>query len=82
LIGKDVGDSTGADSSLLPGPQQACFPASLAGIRLQAFLGLVLVLGYWQSAGKHTDHHTAPINPIYGLHESLVMLEEERLENA
>lgn len=27
-------------------------------------------------------HHTAPINPLYGLHESLVMLQEEGLENA
>jgi alanine-glyoxylate transaminase/serine-glyoxylate transaminase/serine-pyruvate transaminase len=46
------------------------------------FLDLNLVLGYWQSAGKRTYHHTAPINPMYGLHESLVMLEEEGLENA
>jgi alanine-glyoxylate transaminase/serine-glyoxylate transaminase/serine-pyruvate transaminase len=40
------------------------------------------VLGYWQSAGKRTYHHTAPINPMYGLHEALVILEEEGLENA
>ena len=46
------------------------------------FLDLNLVLGYWQSAGKRTYHHTAPVNPMYGLHESLVMLEEEGLENA
>ncbi len=46
------------------------------------FLDLNLVLGYWQSAAKRTYHHTAPINPMYGLHESLVMLEEEGLENA
>lgn len=46
------------------------------------FLDLSLVLGYWQSAGKRTYHHTAPINPMYGLHEALVMLEEEGLENA
>ncbi|AAZ98462.1 alanine-glyoxylate transaminase [Thiobacillus denitrificans ATCC 25259] len=46
------------------------------------FLDLNLVLGYWQSAGKRTYHHTAPINPMYGLHESLVMLEEEGLENS
>ena len=46
------------------------------------FLDLTLVLGYWQSAGKRTYHHTAPINPMYGLHEALVMLEEEGLENA
>ncbi|MFN3751037.1 MAG: pyridoxal-phosphate-dependent aminotransferase family protein [Thiobacillus sp.] len=46
------------------------------------FLDLNLVLGYWQSAGRRTYHHTAPINPMYGLHESLVILEEEGLENA
>jgi alanine-glyoxylate transaminase/serine-glyoxylate transaminase/serine-pyruvate transaminase len=46
------------------------------------FLDLNLVLGYWQSAAKRTYHHTAPVNPMYGLHESLVMLEEEGLENA
>jgi alanine-glyoxylate transaminase/serine-glyoxylate transaminase/serine-pyruvate transaminase len=46
------------------------------------FLDLNLVLGYWQSAGKRTYHHTAPINPLYGLHESLVILAEEGLENA
>lgn len=46
------------------------------------FLDLTLMLGYWQSAGKRTYHHTAPINPMYGLHEALVILEEEGLENA
>jgi alanine-glyoxylate transaminase/serine-glyoxylate transaminase/serine-pyruvate transaminase len=46
------------------------------------FLDLNLVLGYWQSAGKRTYHHTAPINPLYGLHEALVILAEEGLENA
>ncbi len=46
------------------------------------FLDLNLVLGYWQSAGKRTYHHTAPINPMYGLHEALVMLCEEGLEQA
>ncbi|MCO5763730.1 MAG: alanine--glyoxylate aminotransferase family protein, partial [Chromatiaceae bacterium] len=27
-------------------------------------------------------HHTAPINPLYGLHEALVILAEEGIENA
>ena len=44
------------------------------------FMDLSLVLGYW-SAAKRTYHHTAPINALYGLHESLVMLQEEGLEN-
>jgi alanine-glyoxylate transaminase/serine-glyoxylate transaminase/serine-pyruvate transaminase len=46
------------------------------------FLDLNLVLGYWQAEGKRTYHHTAPINTLYGLHESLVILAEEGLENA
>ena len=45
------------------------------------FMDLSLVLGYW-TAAKRTYHHTAPINALYGLHESLVMLQEEGLENA
>ncbi len=45
------------------------------------FMDLNLVLGYWSSA-KRTYHHTAPINALYGLHESLVMLKDEGLENS
>lgn len=45
------------------------------------FMDLNLVLGYWNAA-KRTYHHTAPINALYGLHESLVILQEEGLENA
>ncbi|MBS0347478.1 MAG: alanine--glyoxylate aminotransferase family protein [Proteobacteria bacterium] len=43
------------------------------------FQDLSLVLGYWSGA-KRTYHHTAPVNPLYGLHESLVLLAEEGLE--
>lgn len=46
------------------------------------FMDLNLVLGYWSGEGKRTYHHTAPINPLYGLHEALVMVAEEGLENA
>lgn len=46
------------------------------------FLDLNLVMGYWGSGAKRAYHHTAPINALYGLHESLVILEEEGLENA
>jgi alanine-glyoxylate transaminase/serine-glyoxylate transaminase/serine-pyruvate transaminase len=46
------------------------------------FLDLNLVLGYWGSEGKRTYHHTAPVNTLYGLHESLVMLAEEGIENS
>lgn len=45
------------------------------------FQDLGLVLGYWSGA-KRTYHHTAPVNPLYGLHEALVMLAEEGLEAA
>lgn len=44
------------------------------------FQDLSLVLGYWSGA-KRTYHHTAPVNPLYGLHESLVLVAEEGLEN-
>lgn len=47
------------------------------------FLDLNLVMGYWGSGqAKRAYHHTAPINALYGLHEALVMLGEEGLENA
>ena len=46
------------------------------------FLDLNLVMGYWGGEGKRAYHHTAPINALYGLHESLVILQDEGLENA
>ena len=46
------------------------------------FLDLNLVMGYWGGGAKRAYHHTAPINNLYGLHESLVMLQEEGIENA
>ena len=46
------------------------------------FLDLNLVMGYWGAATKRTYHHTAPINPLYGLHEALVMLNQEGLQQA
>jgi alanine-glyoxylate transaminase / serine-glyoxylate transaminase / serine-pyruvate transaminase len=46
------------------------------------FMDLNLVLGYWSGEGKRTYHHTAPINPLYGLHEALVILAEEGIEKA
>jgi len=46
------------------------------------FLDLNLVLGYWGSNAKRTYHHTAPINALYALHEALLILKEEGLENA
>ena len=46
------------------------------------FLDLNLVMAYWGGEGARVYHHTAPVNALYGLHESLVMLEEEGLENS
>ncbi len=46
------------------------------------FLDLSLVMAYWQGDGARTYHHTAPVNAMYGLHESLLMLHEEGLQNA
>ena len=46
------------------------------------FLDLTLVMGYWGAGAKRTYHHTAPVNALYGLHEALVMLQEEGLENS
>lgn len=39
-------------------------------------------MGYWSGEGKRSYHHTAPVNSIYALHESLVLLQQEGLENA
>ena len=45
------------------------------------FLDLNLVMGYWGKGAKRAYHHTAPVNTLYGLHESLVMLTEDGLES-
>jgi len=46
------------------------------------FMDLNLVLGYWGGGGKRAYHHTAPINTLYALHEALVILLEEGVENS
>jgi alanine-glyoxylate transaminase/serine-glyoxylate transaminase/serine-pyruvate transaminase len=52
------------------------------------FLDMDLVMGYWGRGGedgkaaKRAYHHTAPVNSIYALHESLLILHQEGLENA
>ena len=40
-------------------------------------LDVSLLMSYWGGEGGRTYHHTAPINALYGLHESLVALFEE-----
>ena len=49
------------------------------------FLDMNLIVGYWGSGnggGKRAYHHTAPVNSLYALHESLRLLHAEGLENA
>ena len=45
------------------------------------FMDMNLLLGYW-SAGTRTYHHTAPTNSLFALHEALLLIREEGLENA
>lgn len=46
------------------------------------FLDKKLVMGYWGGEGKRAYHHTAPVNSLYALHEALVILQDEGVENA
>lgn len=46
------------------------------------FLDMQLVMGYWGGESKRAYHHTAPVNALYALHETLVILHEEGLEAA
>lgn len=46
------------------------------------FMDLSLVMAYWGGGGKRAYHHTAPVNALYGLHESLLILREEGIEHS
>lgn len=46
------------------------------------FLDMNLVMDYWGGGSKRSYHHTAPVNALYGLHEALLILREEGLQNA
>lgn len=46
------------------------------------FSDLNLLLSYWNGPGKRAYHHTAPSNQFYGLHEALILLKEEGIENS
>jgi alanine-glyoxylate transaminase/serine-glyoxylate transaminase/serine-pyruvate transaminase len=53
------------------------------GERVQSwFLDMDLVMGSWGEGAQRAYHHTAPINALYGLHEALVILQEEGLGHA
>ncbi|MFT4518595.1 MAG: alanine-glyoxylate transaminase/serine-glyoxylate transaminase/serine-pyruvate transaminase [Halioglobus sp.] len=73
--------------SCIPGISPVTFSASSVE-RINArklpvqswFLDMQLVMAYWGGGSKRAYHHTAPVNDLYALHESLIMLEEEGLE--
>lgn len=44
------------------------------------FLDMNLVIGYWGQGAQRAYHHTAPVNALYALHESLTLLKDEGLE--
>ena len=44
------------------------------------FMDLNLILNYWGHTVR-TYHHTAPINGLFALHEALLLLKEEGIEN-
>jgi len=46
------------------------------------FLDMNLVMGYWGSGSKRAYHHTAPVNAMYALHEALLILKQEGLQQA
>ncbi|MFK7863062.1 MAG: alanine--glyoxylate aminotransferase family protein [Pseudohongiellaceae bacterium] len=75
--------------SCVPGLSPVSFSAEAAEVIKQRtqlvqswFLDLNLVMGYWGGASKRAYHHTAPVNSLYALHESLVIVQEEGLENS
>ncbi len=46
------------------------------------FLDMNLVMNYWGNGqAKRAYHHTAPINALYAMHEALLMVREEGLDN-
>jgi alanine-glyoxylate transaminase/serine-glyoxylate transaminase/serine-pyruvate transaminase len=75
--------------SCIPGLSPVSFSPRAADVvknrktRVQSwFLDLNLVMGYWGTDGKRSYHHTAPVNSLYALHESLVILKEEGLNQS
>lgn len=45
------------------------------------FMDLNLILNYWGNTTR-TYHHTAPINGLFALHESLLLLQDEGIEKS
>ncbi len=79
--------------SCVPGISPVTFsPKAVAAIKARKqkvqswFLDMELIMGYWGNGSgtktKRAYHHTAPVNAMYALHESLLMLEQEGLQQA
>lgn len=79
--------------SCVPGLSPVSFsPAAVEKIKARKtpvqswFLDQTLVMGYWSgtadNSAKRSYHHTAPVNALYALHESLRLLANEGLESA
>lgn len=75
--------------SCVPGLSPVSFsPAAVAVIKARTvpvqswFLDQSLVMAYWSGGAKRSYHHTAPVNALYALHESLRLLAAEGLEQA
>ncbi|GGI87556.1 serine--pyruvate aminotransferase [Shewanella hanedai] len=79
--------------SCVPGLSPVSFsPAAVAKLKSRKtpvqswFLDQTLVMGYWSgtadNSAKRSYHHTAPVNALYALHESLRLLANEGLESA
>lgn len=75
--------------SCVPGLSPVSFSDRAADVirnrkhRVQSwFLDLNLVMAYWGSGEQRSYHHTAPVNSLYALHEALVLLKEEGLEQS
>lgn len=45
------------------------------------FMDINLILNYWGNTTR-TYHHTAPINGLFALHEALLLIKKEGIENA
>ena len=45
------------------------------------FMDMNLLLGYWGETTR-TYHHTAPTNSLFALHEALLLINEEGIENS
>ncbi len=75
--------------SCVPGLSPVSFsPAAVAKITQRKtpvqswFLDQSLVMSYWSGGAKRAYHHTAPVNALYALHESLRLLAAEGLAQA